>query len=279
MNLKRIIIIFLTALVLQIADAQEIKVKSFSIQIEPMTVPMQRKDNNGNVCALVKVIIPSAQAAFEGSLVGSCEFKTSEYWCYLSPGSKYLKVKYPGCEPLLVNFAELIGTGVISKQIYELLLEVPNTFHEQNQKIYTISIVAHSNEITTLLGKQMYAHMDSVIVKRYNSQGLHLDSHIYNQGVLAAMSGEYNFQVGAVKGDKFEVSAKGYQNSVIDFNDTKITSYHVTLCPIRLNVKFWLKDSKNKNSLIGGNVFKNPKKDESFFLYTGIIGQIQIHVI
>lgn len=106
-------------------EAQEIKIKSFSLQMEPMTVPMQRTDANGNVCALVKVIIPNAQASFEGSLIGDCAYKTSEYWCYLSPGSKQLKIKYPGCEPLMVNFELFIGSGLKSKQIYELVVIVP----------------------------------------------------------------------------------------------------------------------------------------------------------
>lgn len=90
------------------ANGQEIMIKSFSLQMEPMTVPMQRTDANGNVCALVKVIIPNAQASFEGSLIGDCDYKTSEYWCYLSPGSKQLRVKYPNCEPLMVNFEKIL---------------------------------------------------------------------------------------------------------------------------------------------------------------------------
>jgi len=94
--------------------------------METMTQPMQRTDNNGEICALVKVIIPNAQATFEGSLIGNCDYKTSEYWCYLSPGSKQLKIKYPNCEPLMVNFDSFIGSGVKSKQIYELILAVPS---------------------------------------------------------------------------------------------------------------------------------------------------------
>ncbi len=109
------------------AKAEEIKIKSFSLQMEPMTVPMQRTDANGEICALVKVIIPSARAAFEGSLIGNCEYKTSEYWCYLKPGSKQLRIKYPNCEPLMVNFEKLIGSGLKSKQIYELTLVVPES--------------------------------------------------------------------------------------------------------------------------------------------------------
>lgn len=85
--------------------ADEIRVKSFSMQMEPMTVEMQRKDNNGEVCALVKVIIPTAQATFEGNLIGRSDYKTSEYWCYLSPGSKQLKVKYSKCELNVMSFS------------------------------------------------------------------------------------------------------------------------------------------------------------------------------
>lgn len=133
MRLLRAISVVLFFLLGVNAGAQEIKVKSFSMQMmEVMTEPMQRRDNNGNICALIKVIIPSAQAAFEGNLIGKCDFKTSEYWCYLSPGSKHLKIKYPGCEPLMVNFVDLMGRGVKSKQIYELCLQVPQaaTFAE-----------------------------------------------------------------------------------------------------------------------------------------------------
>lgn len=92
-NLLRLVMVVIAQSLTITSYGQEIKVKSFSLQMEPMTVPMQRKDNNGDVCALVKVIIPTAQASFEGSLIGNCEFKTSEYWCYLSPGSKNVEDK------------------------------------------------------------------------------------------------------------------------------------------------------------------------------------------
>ncbi len=122
-----------------ISDAQEIKIKSFSMQMEPMTVPMQRKDNNGNICALVKVIIPTSRVVFEGSLIGKCDFKTSEYWCYLAPGSKFLKVKYPGCNPLMVRFESLIGGGVKGSMIYELVLSVPDGKTKQGQPLKLIT--------------------------------------------------------------------------------------------------------------------------------------------
>lgn len=234
-------------------QAQEMKVKSFTLKQEPMTVPMQRRDLNGEVCALVKVIIPSAQASFEGNIIGNCDYKTSEYWCYLSPGSKQLKVKYPNCEPLIVEFM----TSVESKQIYELRLEIPMEYSKQAQKIYTLSISAHSTESVTLLGQQRFVHMEGVKVKRYNHYGNFIDSVEYKGGI---MDPEYKFQVGAVVGDKLEISAKGYQKHVVNFNDPANTSYQVALVPKIRNVRFILKDSKNKETLIGASIYKNYKR-------------------
>ena len=80
-SIVRTLLFVLIALTPFLAAADEIRIKSFSMQMEPMTVEMQRKDNNGEVCALVKVIIPTAQATFEGNLIGRSYYKTSEYWC------------------------------------------------------------------------------------------------------------------------------------------------------------------------------------------------------
>lgn len=148
-------------------NAQEIKVKSFSLQMEPMTVPMQRKDNNGEICALVKVILPSKQAAFEGNLIGDCDFKTSEYWCYLSPGSKYLKIKYPGTEPLLVNFENYIGTGLKSRGIYELAIEVPIQNHMDATFTIKGEIKKESPNEEGLYGKKMPYKPGYTIYKNY----------------------------------------------------------------------------------------------------------------
>ena len=50
--------------------AQDITQKAFYMLMAPMTVPMQRKDNKGNIRALVKEVRPSGRASFEGSLCG-----------------------------------------------------------------------------------------------------------------------------------------------------------------------------------------------------------------
>lgn len=242
------------------ANGQEIMIKSFSLQMEPMTVPMQRTDANGNVCALVKVIIPNAQASFEGSLIGDCDYKTSEYWCYLSPGSKQLRVKYPNCEPLMVNFEKILGDGLKSKQIYELHLVIPSISVELNQKIHTITLNVHSSDKNTLLGKSSFEQLDNLVVERFNRNGTLLDSFTYSKGVLASINGLYEFTVGAVVGDKFNVKADGYIDKMISFTDESRKSYDIELSPEKYNLKFQVVDSISKEPLIGVAVFRNRRE-------------------
>lgn len=106
--------------------AESPQLKSVAMTMEPMTTSMQRLDANGNICGLVKVILPSPNVSFEGNLIGETVYKTSEYWCYLSPNTKFLKVKYPGLEPLMIDFTNFFTNGIQSKKIYEVTILLPH---------------------------------------------------------------------------------------------------------------------------------------------------------
>ena len=114
-------------LIVNTAFASSPQLKLVKLTMEPMTTSMQRYDNNGNICALVKVIVPGNKVSFEGNVVGECEYKTSEYWCYLSPNTRFLKIKYPNLEPVMIDFHEHIGTGVQSRRIYEIHIAIPSS--------------------------------------------------------------------------------------------------------------------------------------------------------
>lgn len=115
-------IISLIFISLAAANAQRLTVESMQAMFEPMTVDMQRRDFNNEICALVKVQIPLAGVGFEGNVVGDSQFKINEYWVYLTSGSKFLQVKCPGYYPLKIDFRKLGLDGVQSKTIYELVL-------------------------------------------------------------------------------------------------------------------------------------------------------------
>ena len=106
--------------------AQEIQVKRFTEAQEIFWIPEQRLDNNGVICALVRVAVPAdSRARFKGNVIGKVEYEGNEYRVYLSQGSRYLRVHYPGCETLLVDFQSFGYEGVKSKGVYELVLVLP----------------------------------------------------------------------------------------------------------------------------------------------------------
>ena len=110
--------------------ADTLILKSVTMTLDPMTSSMQRLDANGNVCGLVKVILPNPGVSFEGNVIGEADYKTSEYWCYLSPGTRFLKIKYPNLEPLMIDFSEYFVKGIQGKRIYEISLIVPSMMNK-----------------------------------------------------------------------------------------------------------------------------------------------------
>lgn len=126
-NMKRLLIIHLMLAIFSTSlFAESPQLKSVTMTLEPMTSSMQRLDANGNICGLVKVILPSPNVSFEGNLIGETDYKTSEYWCYLSPNTKFLKVKYAGLEPLMIDFTDFFVNGIQGKKIYEVTILLPH---------------------------------------------------------------------------------------------------------------------------------------------------------
>ncbi len=125
MRLFKFLLFFLLVFLSLPSWALEIEVKSFEEKpMQIMDASIQKRDGNDSICALVKVILPEDKAEFEGNVVDS-KYKTTEYWVYLTPGTKHLNVKYPHYEPLMVNFADSLHHGLESKKIYELKLSLP----------------------------------------------------------------------------------------------------------------------------------------------------------
>ncbi len=107
-------------------QAQDLTVVDFQSTMNPMTVEMQRRDFNDEICALVKVQLPVSGVAFEGNIIGDTPFKTNEYWVYLTSGTKFLQVKCPGHYPLQIDFRNLGIEGLVGKHIYTLRLKAAN---------------------------------------------------------------------------------------------------------------------------------------------------------
>lgn len=125
--LRNIAIFLLLLCGLPAMQAQDLTIVDFQSTMNPMTVEMQRRDFNNDICALVKVQLPVSGVTFEGNIVGDTPFKTNEYWVYLTSGTKFLQVKCPGHYPLQIDFRNLGIEGLVGKHIYTLRLKASQT--------------------------------------------------------------------------------------------------------------------------------------------------------
>lgn len=129
--------------------SQEINVLGFYLQATDLTASTYpRNDLNNKECALIKVIITEPNVKFEGNVIGEVEFKTNEYWVYVSNGTKQLKVKVENALPLLINFNDYNIINVKSKLTYELFLkkESNETLKPQMQKL-TVMVNPHDSKV------------------------------------------------------------------------------------------------------------------------------------
>lgn len=78
------------------------------------------KDMNGNSCGLLKVITNDKSITFEGSVIGTPEYKNGEYWVYLPEGTYQVRIKASNNDPVQLNFRDYNISHVIAKTTYEL---------------------------------------------------------------------------------------------------------------------------------------------------------------
>ena len=88
------------------AQAQNLSVNSITITDKP-TIPVEFPlDLNGNKCALVEINLNGEGVAFEGNVIGAPIHSDGLYQLFLTQGSKYLGIKYPGESPILLKLKE-----------------------------------------------------------------------------------------------------------------------------------------------------------------------------
>lgn len=120
--------------------AQELKFDSFTESLDDLTANTQPVyDFNHNKAALIKIAIPD-KAEFEGNILQS-DYKTNEYYVYVSPGTKILVLKYPGVETLRIQLSDYLdGAGVVGGHTYRLKVNL-----EEAWKAYKFIIKAYAD--------------------------------------------------------------------------------------------------------------------------------------
>lgn len=79
------------------------------------------RDTRGELCALVKVVIPLSNVVFEGSMVIRSEQRSGEYWVFLPRQAREFTIKHSHLVPLTYTFEERLVSG----NTYRMEVEVP----------------------------------------------------------------------------------------------------------------------------------------------------------
>lgn len=109
------------------------QMKELTMDRSAQTQP--KLDLNGDRCALIKLILLMPDIGFEGNVIGTPEFRKGEYWIYVTPKTKMLKIKHTNYMPCLVEFSKFGIFQVESALTYELVVEVINDDPEEIKKL------------------------------------------------------------------------------------------------------------------------------------------------
>lgn len=121
------ILSLLLCLNLALFAVAQIKVIDIAVASNDISaVTQKRTDLNGKTCALVKVEMSSPQAKFQGNIVGEVAYSTSEYWVYVSPGTKQIKIMHPEQSPIVIDFTKYGINQLDGGNTYSVKLQVPS---------------------------------------------------------------------------------------------------------------------------------------------------------
>lgn len=248
MRIFRCIVIVVCYLLAANSFAKDLIVESFIERPEDITANTNAvMDLNNKKCALIKVSIPE-KAVFEGNVVKS-EYKTNEFYVYLSPGTKKLAIKYPGFETLEIEIPEYLnGDGVASGRTYRLKLEgIP-------EEIPQLTIQLPDNTISTPINQGGESEMLFVSAL----QNPNIDSNIGNQKDMDQLK-QKKHKKSYLFALKPTVSL-GLSNTIKIESVLPIETQKSTDVNFGLEFEFNLWEDKHNGFSIGFGAFYNPLK-------------------
>ena len=104
-----------------------VTVSSFNETTDFIPLADQRRDLNGNLCAMIKVQVLDDISDVEGAVMGDVVTKGVEKRVYMAPKSRNLIVHFKNNLPIRIRFADYGVTELSANRVYELILNVPNS--------------------------------------------------------------------------------------------------------------------------------------------------------
>ena len=183
--------------------AQNITVVSFQKMENDLTARTLRvNDQNGDPCALIKVVVEGNEFKFEGDGNGivKTEHKTGEYYVYVPWGSKHLTVKHN-------------DLGVLRQYAYPEKIEKLTTYE---LKLTTGKIVQDGNYlIVSVLPTNATVYIDGDIIDKDITPFLKIGTHSYKVICDNYVTKEGTLSISKSEKTKLEISLErshGYVN-------------------------------------------------------------------
>lgn len=125
--MKQIIIAFLLLIPIFLY-AQDIEVVSFGIAENSAALKFKDRvqDENGNYCALIKIITLDKDLSFSGDIVGNVVNRMNEYWVFVKPGTSAIKISSNNNMSKQIVFADYQAEALLPNLQYSLVLKSRN---------------------------------------------------------------------------------------------------------------------------------------------------------
>ena len=118
---SKILILFFCFFSLAV-HSQQVSVSSLTESTDFIPGDDQRRDFNGDLCALVKVQVVDEVTDVEGNVMGDILTKGVEKWVYMAKGSKKLKIHLKNYLPVDIEFGQYKIQSLQGNRIYVLVL-------------------------------------------------------------------------------------------------------------------------------------------------------------
>jgi hypothetical protein len=223
------------------AAAQKITVTSFDTKTNDLDARINYKviDQNGDICALLKIATTESNFVFEGGQLGitKVEHKVGEYWVYIPYGSKRITIKHN-------------DFGVLRDYVF------PETIKEAT--VYAITLhCAYSDDAINTKDKGHLTVFANPIGTSFKIDGIPIE---YKTPYIADTSRE-GWSIGKKK-LSFEHAEYYNKDTIILIKKDKITEINIDLKPKFSFIKF---DLNPKDSYFEINGRKSSYEKQKFF--------------
>lgn len=174
----RLIVIFYFFTILILVHAQDIEVKKFEPMAKDQTATLSpRKDINGTVCGLVKVLLKETGVIFQGNIIGDVETTGTEYNVYLAKGCKRINIKHVNYLPKTIVFSDYGITKIESGKTYllELKAEKPK-YKKVSNKLGLLVLTIKPSDADLFIDDEFIPKENGGIYTLNLSQGNHFYS-------------------------------------------------------------------------------------------------------